>query len=140
MIQLKRDTVSRLKRWASKYPNVEVCGMVWEHPTGEQTVWALQNTHPEPDRYYRIDPHHLREAYASMDEGSAVLLGFYHSHPGGKPDPSEEDMAGALNVGIHYLIVYPDSVMTHPTVHWQISAWDCIETGILVEDAIEVLS
>lgn len=141
MITLGKDTVRMLLKRAEKHADMEVCGMVWQHYTGEQTVWALPNVHSQPDRYYAVDPEDLKRGYASMDAAGAVLLAFYHSHPGGKPDPSEADMEGALNEGIHYLIVYPDNLNAYPgttSAVWRISAWECIEQGILVQDSYEV--
>jgi proteasome lid subunit RPN8/RPN11 len=140
MITLKRDTIKGVLKWASDHPVVEVCGMVWQHNTSSvQTVVPLSNIHSEPDRYYAIDHKEMQQAYQWMAAQDCHLIAFYHSHPGGKPDPSEADMEGALNVGVHYLIAYPDEANAYPgtkSKHWRISAWDCIEMGILVGDDI----
>lgn len=143
MIILTKNVHDILLRWASKYPSIEVCGMVWQHNNGtHQTAWPLRNIHSQPDRYYAIYHKELQGAYERMDAADATLLAFYHSHPGGKPDPSEADMEGALNVGIHYLILYPEVVASEPALPakslWRVSAWDCIEMGILLQDEVQV--
>jgi desampylase len=135
MITLNKSTIKILQRWAARHEAIEICGMVWQHlESGVQTVWALQNTHSDPSRYYAIDHLELQDAFRMMEKANSVQLAFYHSHPGGKPDPSEADMEGALNVGLHYLILYPQD----GNEEWGISAWDCIEMGILVGDDILV--
>lgn len=145
MLQLTKDATAIILRWASRHPTIEVVGLVWQHMDGLQTVHPLSNVHSQPDKYYTVDPQELQAVYARMGEYDGQMLAFYHSHPGGKPDPSEEDMAGALNVGVHYLIAYPwtrdDMVLpgepNEPV--WRLSAWECIETSILVEDKYEVV-
>lgn len=133
MLILSADTVKGVLRWAERYSSIEVCGMVWQYPDGGQIVRPLRNTHPEPRQYYTIDAEEMQGMYRAMERSGAQVLAFYHSHPNGKPDPSESDMEGALNVGVHYLIAYPDSAIGT----WRLSAWDCIEQGILVEDSYE---
>lgn len=148
MLVLKKDTVKAVLAWAEEHPLFEVCGMVWQHNTSSlQTVVPLKNIHSEPTKYYAVDHQEMQRAYRRMAERDCHLLAFYHSHPGGKPDPSEADMEGALNVGVHYLISYPwDRSTEEPVLPgepdkkvWRLSAWDCIEMGILVQDEIEVV-
>jgi proteasome lid subunit RPN8/RPN11 len=140
VLRLSKSTVTALIQWASSHPDIEVCGLVWASE-GAQTVRPLPNVHPEPGRYYRTAPRDVRDAYRAMDEDRGEPLAWYHSHPGGKPDPSEEDMLGAMAVGMHYLIVYPetDPVPSDPAMlrkgyitQWCISAWECISVGVLV--------
>jgi len=146
MLVLKKDTVKAVLAWAEEHPLFEVCGMVWQHNTSSlQTVVPLKNIHSEPTKYYAVDHQEMQRAYRRMAERDCHLLAFYHSHPGGKPDPSEADMEGALNVGVHYLIAYPEVTelragMTRPPYvsrrTWELTAWECIDMGILVQDEI----
>lgn len=144
MLRLQKATVVEILRWAQSYPAIEVCGFLWA--VGDrQVVVPLRNTHPDPARYYSVDERELTEAYRLMDRRGGEPLAFYHSHPGGKPDPSEQDMLGALNTGLHYLIAYPwmrDDVVLpgEPDLPvWRLSVWECIGMQILVEDKYEVL-
>jgi proteasome lid subunit RPN8/RPN11 len=134
MIVLGKDTMDILLRRAKRHSHIEICGMIWQHPSGMQTVWSLSNMHSQPDRFYTIDPAELKRGYEAMDSAGCTLLAFYHSHPSGKPDPSETDMQGALNEGVHYLIVYPVAG------EWRVSAWECIEMGVLVGDEVRVVT
>jgi proteasome lid subunit RPN8/RPN11 len=142
VLRLNKSTVTVLIREAAAEPDREVCGLVWaSEGLRAQTVRPLPNVHPEPSKYYRTAPKDVRDAYRAMDEDLGEPLAWYHSHPGGKPDPSEEDMLGAMAVGMHYLIVYPErEVLTSENsprklslVRWNVSAWECISTGVLVQ-------
>lgn len=153
MLRLQQATVATILRLAGEYPTIEVCGFVWASGDwpgdGElQHVVPLRNTHPEPSRYYSVDAIEMTEAYRVMERAAGEPLAFYHSHPGGKPDPSEQDMLGALNTGMHYLIAYPwvpefakDQAAFHGAEGpiWRLSAWECIGMQILVEDQYEVI-
>jgi proteasome lid subunit RPN8/RPN11 len=144
MLELRKDAVVDILRWAERYPTIEVTGMVAAGPTW-QRVHPMSNIAREPTRYYEWSPAEMVQAYARMDVSDEQPIAFYHSHPSGKPDPSERDMEGALHVGMHYLIAYPwtreDMVLpgepNQPV--WRLSTWECIEQGILVEASYEVV-
>ena len=145
MLRLRKSTVAAILREAAGSPDKEVCGLVWA--SGDwpgdgriEHVHPLPNVHPEPDKYYRTAPKDVREAFESMDEDGGEPVAWYHSHPGGKSDPSEEDMRGAFNTGMYYLIAYPESfdlmaddqVISTKKV-WRLSVWECLSVGVLLE-------
>lgn len=148
MLRLSKSIVQAVIREAAASPDREVCGLVWaSEALRTQTVRPVPNVHPQPDKYFRMAPRDVRRAFAELDEEGGTPLAWYHSHPSGKPDPSEEDMLGAMNVGMHYLIAYPEiqevrSGDSHIPIrtdrHWQISAWECLEFGVLVQGEYEV--
>jgi proteasome lid subunit RPN8/RPN11 len=135
MLNLQASTVADILGWASKHPDVEVCGLVWQSDTGQQ-VWPLPNVHPDPTKYYRTAPRDVRMAFEAMDRAGGQPLAWYHSHPGGKPDPSEEDMQGAMDIAMYYVIAYPyvREVASASAVmgEWKLSVWECLEPCILV--------
>jgi proteasome lid subunit RPN8/RPN11 len=139
MLRLQKATVADILREAEAGVPHEVVGFVWA-AKGVQHVEPLRNTHPDPNQYYSVDDLELTRVYRKMDQAEGWPVGFYHSHPGGKPDPSEQDMIGAMNVGMHYLIAYPDYFcpdgMCEPV--WRLSVWHCIEMQVLVSDDYEV--
>lgn len=151
MLRLTTTAYQALIAHARLVPDQEVCGLVWaagDWPgDGErQIVHPVPNVHPEPQRYYRTAPRDIREAYDSMDQAGGEPVAWYHSHPGGKSDPSEEDMAGALTPGMYHLIAYPevndlmaDGNVIGTTTNWLVSAWECVSMGVLVSAQMEVL-
>lgn len=140
MLRLNASTVQALIREAAAQPDREVCGLVWANEgLRAQTVCPLPNVHHEPGKYFRTAPADVRRAFMLMDDEGGTPLAWYHSHPGGKPDPSEEDMRGAMQPGMHYLIVYPETEAVPSTpapvgfiTKWRITAWECPEMGLLL--------
>ena len=73
----------------------ECCGLLLG--TG-QTITAIQpalNVHPNPATHFEIDPSTLIAAHKAEREGGPQVLGYYHSHPAGPPEPSSADQAMA---------------------------------------------
>ena len=144
MLRLRKSTVEAILSWASRHHEVEVCGLVWGHSESDrgETVYPLRNMHPDPARYYRTSPKDIREAFDAMDREDGYPLAWYHSHPSGKPDPSETDMQGAFDTDMYYLIAYPHTweVVSGQATEWQLSVWECLEPGLLVGVDYEVIS
>jgi proteasome lid subunit RPN8/RPN11 len=139
MLKLHKNTVLTIFRWASKYPTIEVTGLV-ARGKERQRVQPMQNIARDPAHHYEWDPQEMAEAWDRMDRRGEEPMAFYHSHPSGKSDPSERDMEGALHVGMYYLIAYPVFTGGRPdAASWLLSAWECIEMGILVEAKYEVV-
>jgi desampylase len=128
MLELTDTAIIEMFVWAERHSRVEVCGLVWKQEYHPFTfVRPMRNIHSQPDKFYEIDTLEMKQAYEEMDVHNGQPVAFYHSHPGGSMYPSETDMQGALNVGMYYLILYPLSVS------WWMTAWECLEPGILVE-------
>ena len=139
MLRLQKATVATILREAEAGVPHEVVGFVWA-AKGVQYVELLNNAHPDPNQYYDVDPVEMMRAYRKMELAEGWPVAFYHSHPGGKSDPSEQDMLGAMNVGLHYLIAYPwslDQDRSNEPV-WRLSAWRCLEMQVLVQEEYEV--
>lgn len=134
MLELTENTIKELFRLAQENAEEEVCGFIWRQGYFPFTVvHPLKNIHREPDKFYEVGTKDLREAYRAMDKAHGLPVGFYHSHPGGKPEPSEVDMQGAMNPGLHYVIIYRDGLLG-----WWLSAWYCTEPGILLSSEWKV--
>ena len=85
----------------------ECCGLIEGLRDGAAVrVTALhptRNLAPEPDRF-EIDPaEHIRLSRALREAGRGIV-GCYHSHPGGRAEPSPRDRAGASEDGFVWLI------------------------------------
>lgn len=138
MLRLTVTSTRHVLKWAMDHPLVEVTGMVVEDASGAQRVQPMQNVAGDPTKYYAWDTTEMRQVFRRMDSLQERPVAIYHSHPGGKSDPSEADMQGALMQGMYYLIAYPDSTLPVPEVVWRLSTWECIEPGILLESGYEV--
>jgi len=86
----------------------ECCGLIegrWLKGGGIEALalHPARNLAAEPDRF-AIDPaDHLR-VQRTAREGGAVIVGCYHSHPEGRPEPSDRDRAGASERDFVWLI------------------------------------
>lgn len=94
-----------LLRAAAK-SEVEICGIL--RARGARIVRAdpAANVAADPARHFEIDPAALLGAYRdARTPGAADIAGWYHSHPGGRPDPSPTDAARADPDGRLWLIL-----------------------------------
>lgn len=132
-MEISKSAVQDLCGWAQRHPNVEVCGIVARGPKGDRVI-PMRNVHRQPDRYYEWATGDMVREYDLMDGRGEHPIAFYHSHPSGRPTPSDTDMTGAFNVGMHYLILYPEGGL------WMVSAWECVSMGILIGASLEVRS
>lgn len=71
----------------------EACGLLLGQGQGITAIRPAANVHPEPAQFFEIDPQALIDAHRSARSGGAELIGYYHSHPVGPPEPSATDRA-----------------------------------------------
>lgn len=83
----------------------EACGLLLGSGPAVETATTERNVHPEPLRHFEIDPAALLAAHKAARGGGAQLLGYWHSHPNGRPGPSDEDRASACGDGRLWAIV-----------------------------------
>jgi desampylase len=83
----------------------EACGFLFgtaEAITGHR---AAANVHPAPATHFEIDSQALIDAHRAMRGGGPRLIGYYHSHPSGPPEPSATDRAQAARDGMIWAII-----------------------------------
>jgi proteasome lid subunit RPN8/RPN11 len=83
----------------------EVCGLLFG--TDEEVVHAVKcaNVAADPATTFEIDPAALIAAHKVARAGGPALVGHYHSHPNGSPEPSARDTAAAMGDGALWLIL-----------------------------------
>lgn len=147
-MELSKQVHDQIIGWASKHPTIEVTGFVKRMPTGQQVHVPMTNEHPEPTKHYRWSMSEMVVEWDKMDHEMAKPIAYYHSHPNGLSEPSETDMTAALQPGLVYLIAYPESQELTSgdgpepiarVTQWQLSAWLCLEMGILVGEDLRVV-
>lgn len=77
----------------------EACGLLFGTGHHVRTATRTANVHPEPRHRFEIDPAALIAAHKAARAGGPALLGYWHSHPGGLPEPSATDRAAASGDG-----------------------------------------
>src|SRR3546814_19812684 len=90
---------------AQHAPGMEIGGLLTS-ADGEigQAVLAA-NVASDPRRTFEIDPAVLLAAHRRARSEGGLVLGHYHSHPGGRPKPSRRDAASALSEAAICIIV-----------------------------------
>lgn len=84
---------------------VEVCGLLLGDPRQVVEVVHCSNVAADPASTFEVDPAQLIAAHRAARAGAAAVVGCYHSHPGGSPEPSPRDAAEAAPNGWLWLIV-----------------------------------
>lgn len=96
---------------ASAFPE-ECCGLLVGESEGDDLVVArivaAANVANQPHRCFEVDPATLLKAYRCARAEGQVVIGHYHSHPGGIAVPSAYDLARAFAEGEVWLIVPVD--------------------------------
>jgi len=83
----------------------EVCGLLLGRPGRIEEIRPAANVAPNPERHFELDPATLLMSHKAARSGGPAILGHYHSHPSGLPEPSATDAANAAPDGSLWLIV-----------------------------------
>lgn len=98
-LQIIRSIVDQVLAEAARAHPRECCGIL----LGDgETIGALQparNVHPAPETHFEIDPRALLDAHRAARGKGPQVMGYYHSHPCGRAEPSSTDQAMAAGDG-----------------------------------------
>lgn len=83
----------------------ECCGLLFGTDGAITAHRPTRNVHPTPHTHFEIDPQALIDAHRAMRSGGLGLVGYYHSHPAGPPDPSPTDRSLAAKDAMIWAIV-----------------------------------
>jgi desampylase len=89
----------------------EACGLLLGQGGHIDAFRATANVAPDPARHFEIDPAALIAAHKVERAGGKRLIGFFHSHPTGLPEPSATDRAQAARDGRVWAIATPDGAI-----------------------------
>ncbi len=90
---------------ATASPTREICGLLFGTPDAIVRHRSARNVAADPRAAFEIDPAALLVAHRAQRGGGPLIVGCYHSHPSGPPDPSPRDAADAEPNGWLWLIV-----------------------------------
>ena len=83
----------------------EVCGLLLGQGDVVERVLACANVHPDPARFFELDPAALFAAHRAARGGGPGVIGHYHSHPSGRAEPSPRDAAAAAADGAVWIVI-----------------------------------
>ena len=102
---LARDVRDAVVAHAREEAPWECCGLLFGRGSEVVETSRARNIADEPATRFLIDPEdHFAGRRLARARGLEVV-GFYHSHPGSPPEPSERDIAEFSYPGHLYLIV-----------------------------------
>ena len=104
-IELTSGTMATLLKEARLAHPRECCGLLLGRGDRVALAQPAANVHPAPLRQFEIDPKALITAHRAARAGGLELLGYYHSHPDGRAEPSATDRAMASGDGRIWAIV-----------------------------------
>jgi proteasome lid subunit RPN8/RPN11 len=88
----------------------EACGLLFGTAERVDGVMAAINVAEDPERHFEIEPAALFAAIRAERSGGPKLVGYYHSHPTGRAEPSATDRAMSGKDGKLWVIVAGDAV------------------------------
>lgn len=107
-LRMPRELSSRLASEAARRVPEECCGVLVGRRSGRvgtvTSVHPATNLAPDPRRRYVVDPEALIASARAAREEDVEVLGYYHSHPRGSAEPSDEDLDHAWP-RVSYLIL-----------------------------------
>lgn len=119
-----------LSEAAAAFPR-ECCGLLFGTSDRIDRAQPCANVAADPIRTFEIDPAALIAAERAARSGGQGLIGYYHSHPNGRAEPSPCDASEAARDDRLWLIVAGNTI----------TAWRATAHGALhgVFDPIELV-
>ena len=98
---------------AAAYPR-EACGLLLGEGAIITAAQPTANVAPQPETHFEIDPAALIAAHRVARSGAGRssaprLIGYFHSHPNGRAEPSPTDRAMAAHDAQIWAIITPPS-------------------------------
>lgn len=101
--RISRGVLDRILALAGA-ETTEICGLLLGEGDYVSAILPAGNVAQDPAAHFEIDPAQLIAAHKAVRAGGPAILGHYHSHPGGRPEPSVTDAACAAADGALWLI------------------------------------
>ncbi|MBR0551901.1 M67 family metallopeptidase [Stakelama marina] len=108
--QISSVLLRKIMQEARGSPNAEICGLLRGRGAVIRSAESTANCAADPSGFFEIDPSRLIAAYRQARQPNGLeLLGYFHSHPAGSPDPSPRDAEHAVADGRLWLIATHDT-------------------------------
>lgn len=121
VIEVTSGVMATLLEEAQRADPLECCGLLLGQGDRIERALPAANVHPQPDRHFEIDPAALIGSHRAARGGGAQVLGYYHSHPNSRAEPSADDRAQASGDSRIWAIVAAGGVT------WWRDGKDCFE-------------
>ncbi len=109
-LEVSSTVIGQLHEEAARAHPEECCGILLGEGGCIAACQPARNVHTEPRTHFEIDPQALIDAHRAARDGGPEVIGYYHSHPVGSPEPSRTDHEMAPGDGMIWAIVAAGSV------------------------------
>ncbi|WP_184114234.1 Mov34/MPN/PAD-1 family protein [Sphingomonas abaci] len=120
-LRISSTILDRITAEAIASPDREICGLLLGTADAVAEARSCRNVAVDPAMRFEIDPAALLAAHRAARRGGPAVIGHYHSHPSGMPEPSPRDAADAAPDGGIWLIAAGGCV----------TGWRAVENGAL---------
>lgn len=104
-LQISSSLQQNLRDLAAATPAVEICGLLVGRGARVLRLVPARNVAADPARSFEIDPATLLATHREARGDGHQVIGHWHSHPNGQPEPSARDAARATDNGQIWLIL-----------------------------------
>lgn len=118
-LKISRVALDRIVAETNAQLRQEVCGLLLGSAGRIEIVVPCSNVATDPAVRFEIDPAALISAHRTARTGGPAVIGCYHSHPGGRAEPSPRDAADAA----------PDETVWLIAAGERVTAWRAIRNG-----------
>lgn len=108
VLHLSHDHAGKILHAAAmRYP-AECCGLL--EGSAASDGWQIRAVHEtanlaaDPQRHFLIDPQRQIELFRWLRGSAQTIIGCFHSHPGGSAEPSDTDLAQAIESEFLWII------------------------------------
>lgn len=85
-------------RHIALYNKNEVCGLI----DSRYQYHCIENAHEKPESNFIMDLQQFKRAIEHITVANERVIGVFHTHPGGSPLPSDNDIAGWPNPELNW--------------------------------------
>lgn len=104
-LEIASEALDAIANEAVRSGGREVCGLLFGSADRVMAAQSCRNVAGDPRTAFEIDPAQLIAAHRATRAGGPQIVGCYHSHPSGAPEPSVRDAEAAVPDGSIWLIV-----------------------------------
>jgi len=106
---ISRAVLDQIFAHAAASPDEEVCGLLFGTAARIDAAEPVANVAPEKARRFELDPARLLAAHKVARSGGPAMVGHYHSHPGGRAEPSRFDAEEAVTGSLWLIVAGPEA-------------------------------
>lgn len=109
-LRVTRAAIEHIRAAAADAHPEECCGLLLGRDGMVREARPAANLAKDRRRHFEIDPQALIDAHRAARAGGPAVIGYYHSHPTGRPEPSATDRLHAAHDGSVWAIVASGAV------------------------------